>query len=257
MRIGPTKRRWKLLAIGLASLVAVALIVNGVLAWRAEWRLNSRLAAILAAGDPASIAELRHSQFPMTKTPRQSSSGSSPDSTNSARNMVNSSVHRSVKNTTTHRTGAIRQRPSRLTLFVCISASIRTWSRETGRRGETRSIRLANGFFARASGVSRALIKTQSHVRTAARFLNWRIEVLLADGKREQAVDRGVQVLRLARLYEAEPSMVAFLVAIAMRGQVTQQMYDALPAGRFRPSCIRRWTPSWLDTTIRCAWCAC
>ncbi len=64
MRIWPTKRISKRLAIGLVTLVAIALIANGIMAWRIESRLQAKIAAIHAAGDPASIAELAPTPIP-------------------------------------------------------------------------------------------------------------------------------------------------------------------------------------------------
>jgi hypothetical protein len=75
-------------------------------------------------------------------------------------------------------------------------------------------------------------------IRQLSRFLNWRIEVLLADGQRDQAVERGIQIYRLDRLYESEPTLVAFLIAIAVRGVVADQMYDALAAGPVSPELL-------------------
>jgi hypothetical protein len=75
------------------------------------------------------------------------------------------------------------------------------------------------------------LIDKIQNGRTAARFLAWRGEVLLAEGKHEVALENAIKALRLARLHENEPTMVAFLVAIAMRGTANEQIYDALAAG--------------------------
>src|SRR6185436_4072767 len=59
-----TKRFWERLAWFFAILVAVALLIDGYFAVRADWRLKSRLGTIRAAGDPASIAELEPAPVP-------------------------------------------------------------------------------------------------------------------------------------------------------------------------------------------------
>src|SRR5688572_9727258 len=59
-----TERTSHRLAFGLAALVAAALLANFFFAMRAEWRLRSRLVAIRATGDPASIAELAPPAIP-------------------------------------------------------------------------------------------------------------------------------------------------------------------------------------------------
>ena len=78
MRIWPTKRFWKRLAIGAAIVVALALIANGFMAWWVEHQLQAKIAAIRAAGDPASIADLRRSRSPPTRTPPRSCSNLAP-----------------------------------------------------------------------------------------------------------------------------------------------------------------------------------
>src|SRR5436309_3306055 len=64
MRFFPTKRFWKRLGIGAAILISIALIANGFMAWLTEHRLQIRIAAIRAAGDPASIADLAPKPIP-------------------------------------------------------------------------------------------------------------------------------------------------------------------------------------------------
>src|SRR4051812_23291748 len=54
MRIWPT-RWWKRIGLGFVILVALALLANGVMAWRTSARLNGKIAAIRATGEPASI----------------------------------------------------------------------------------------------------------------------------------------------------------------------------------------------------------
>jgi hypothetical protein len=235
MRIWPTKRAWKRWAIGLAALVAVALILNGVLAWRAEWLLNSRLAAIRAAGDPASIAELAPEPIADHEnaaaileraTPRLNAfSKEYANFANSPLGTKYDALNDRGEPATPEQIDAIRRILSKYPDVEQALADAAKLEHFASRMD----------FSLGHQAFLDAFIKTQGPARTAARFLNWRIEVLLAAGEREQAVERGIQVLRLARLYEAEPSMVAFLVSIAMEGPVTQPLYDALAAGPISP----------------------
>jgi hypothetical protein len=57
------------------------------------------------------------------------------------------------------------------------------------------------------------------------------MEVLIADGFHEDALEKGIQILRLARLYESEPTIVPFLVGIAIRNLTVPHIYDALDSG--------------------------
>jgi len=61
-------------------------------------------------------------------------------------------------------------------------------------------------------------IEHVSTIRAAARLLDYRTTVLLAQGKREEAAQSAIALLRLARHYDQEPMLVGYLVAIACRG---------------------------------------
>src|SRR5690606_3763321 len=58
----------------------------------------------------------------------------------------------------------------------------------------------------------KAQIDRVSRIRTIARHVHWRVQVLIAEGQREEAIDLGLKLLRLSELNEAEPVMVNFLV---------------------------------------------
>ena len=64
MRIFPAKRRWKQMAIAAVTVVAIALIANGFMIWRTDARLQKRIDAIRAAGNPASIIDLAPEPIP-------------------------------------------------------------------------------------------------------------------------------------------------------------------------------------------------
>ena len=67
--------------------------------------------------------------------------------------------------------------------------------------------------------------------RTFARFLSWQITVLLADGQRDEAVETGLVILRLARHFDHEPGLVNTLISIALRAQAAEDLNRVLRAG--------------------------
>jgi hypothetical protein len=77
--------------------------------------------------------------------------------------------------------------------------------------------------------------KQVGHTRTLSRFAQWRVEVLLAEGKQEEAVQQGIEMMRIVRLYDAEPLLINYLVALAIRGITVNMLYDALAAGPVKP----------------------
>ena len=66
-------------------------------------------------------------------------------------------------------------------------------------------------------------------------FCGWRNEVLTADGKHEEAIKNGIESLRLARLHENEPTLVAYLVGDCDARNCQSNVYDALAAAAVSP----------------------
>ena len=64
MQLRPSKRTLKRLGIGAALIVGLLLVVNAFMSWRVETRFQAKVEAIRAAGDPASIAELKPEPIP-------------------------------------------------------------------------------------------------------------------------------------------------------------------------------------------------
>jgi hypothetical protein len=68
-------------------------------------------------------------------------------------------------------------------------------------------------------------------LRSASRFVAWQIRMASVEGRRDEAVMRGVELLRLARLHENEPTLVGYLVTLAVRNVAVRELYDALASG--------------------------
>jgi hypothetical protein len=222
---------WKGAVKGLALLVGVLLVISFTLSWYAGRKLQSQIAAIRAAGDPMSIGDLAPAP--------------TPDERNAAFHL-----------------GQISRR---LEVFADQYAAFH--DSELGKAFESANERggppaaepaeavrkLVNDFAEIDEALTRAaacdeyasqadfsvahpafiqsLLDSQ-RARGAARFLKLRMEVFVADGKAEEAVTRGIQMLRLARLCEREPGLVRFLVSVAVRRLAAEELYDALAAGK-------------------------
>ncbi len=68
--------------------------------------------------------------------------------------------------------------------------------------------------------------------RSVGRTFEWRIRMLSLNGEHDDAVRRGIELLKLTRLHQNEPTMVAYLVTLAVRSLAIRELYDALAAGR-------------------------
>jgi hypothetical protein len=235
MRIWPTNRKLKRLALTLAFLVAIALIVNGVFAVRAEWQLRSRLAAIRAEGAPASIAEL--------------APASVPDDQNAAAILEKikprldafSNEYGKFDNTPAgkkYEAATDRDEPPPKESIDAIREILGRYADvEQGINQAAACDKYASrwDFSVDHTAFIRQILEKGQESRTAARLLAWRSEVLLSNGQNEAAVKNGIQGLRLARLHTNEPTLVAYLITVAMRSIACDQLYDSLQAGPISP----------------------
>jgi len=232
MQIPPSKRFWKRLAIGVGLVVGALLVVNGALAWRAERRLQHQVEVIRAQGEPASIAELAPQPIPEDKnaaaflrkiTPRieafaddqgkfyNTPIGKAYDEAGDRGELPNAEQIAAIR--------TIMDKYPDVAEGVAAAAACDQYASRLD-------------FSLNQQKFIQALVDQQSDVRQAARFLNWKMELDLADGNVEGAMEHGLQMLRLGRLYDNEPSMISFLIGVAVRGIATESLYDALTAGK-------------------------
>lgn len=85
-----------------------------------------------------------------------------------------------------------------------------------------------------------ALMERELIPRYCARVLAWKARVEAAQGKPDEAVLAGLEILRIARLFDAEPMLVSQLVSLATRGIGIDSIHsvianqDIAPATRAR-----------------------
>ena len=235
MRLWLTKRVWKRLALALAILLAVALVVNGALAWRAEWQLESRRDAIRAAGDPASIADLTPAPIPDEENAAAILERIAPRLSEFSKDYArffDTPIGQAYEQAQDRGAAATPEQVFEIRLILIKYEDVEEALAEAAKCDKYAS-RL--DYSLNHTSFIEAIVQQQGTVRTAGRFLAWRMEVLLADGFHEDAIQNGISILRLARHYEKEPTVVPFLVAIAVRSLSVPQIYDALAAGPVSP----------------------
>lgn len=68
-------------------------------------------------------------------------------------------------------------------------------------------------------------------IRAVARFIVWQMKLAIGEGRTEVALEHGIELLRLAALYDAaEPGLVSSQMANAVRGVAAAEIYEALVA---------------------------
>ena len=233
MRLLPTKRVWIRIGVGLTIFVALALIANGFMIWRTDRRLQVRIDAIRAAGDPATIADLAPKPIPPNENaayhleqlaPRldqfAKEHGRFLDKTPLGR-AYNAALDRG-EYASKEQLAAIRQILDRYpdidAGFVAAAACDQYAS--------------LMDFSVNHQQVLQGILDDRvQRIRTLARFVNWRMEVLVGDGRADEAVQLGIQLLKVARLYNGEPLLINYLVGVAIRGIANNAIYEAVSAG--------------------------
>lgn len=236
MQIFGSGRRLKRLAIGLVVLIALLLIANGFMAWRTESRFRSVIASIRVANEPASIRELAPPAIPASENAAAilEKLGSRLDAFSKDYTQFFDTalgkvyVESSDKGTppTREQTEAIH---AILNKYGDLSDGIASASRFN------KYASLSDFSVDHQTFLDNSLKQPIRRIRTATYFLGWHAEVSTVEGHPEMAVEQGLELLRLVRLYDSEPLLVNFLVAVAVREYACRILYDGLNAGPMPP----------------------
>ena len=230
MRIWPSKRTVKRWGIGLGIVFGLLLVANAFMAWRVESRYKAKIVAIHAAGDPASIAELKPEPIPADENaaahldalqPRLDEFGKEygaffKTELGQAYEDLEEGAPPTEEQVAAMR--AILDKYVDLEQKIAAAAACPSYASTAD---------FSVGF---QKFLDKHLLRLR-RIRTVARMGNWRSQVLIADGRPEDAARRGLETLRLARLHEAEPALVAYLVSVAVRGISIRDIHSALAAG--------------------------
>jgi hypothetical protein len=229
MRIMPTRRTVKRWGIGIAIVLGVLLIANAIMAWQTSARENALKASIRAQGDPASIADLKPEPI--------------PDDRNAAAQIaaLTGKLKAFEKDYATFlndtKLGKAYDRSDALPTAEQAAAMQKILDKHAAMKG---AIDRAAACEAWASVADfsvdhpvfvEQLLKRIQHFRTVMRYARWELDVLAADAKRDDAVRNGIDMLKLSRLHESEPTLVAYLVTVAVRGTALDGLDKTLAAG--------------------------
>lgn len=81
------------------------------------------------------------------------------------------------------------------------------------------------------------MLPQASSLRTVASFVAWQMQLAIAEGRPDLAVEQGIALLRLAELYDhSEPGLISSQIAMAVRGMAARELYSALSAGPISPA---------------------
>lgn len=227
MKLLPTKRTVKRWAIGLGILLGVLLLVNAVLAWRTESRFQQLVESIRAEGDPASIAELAPPPIPADQNAAAIIDQLSPrlDAFGKDHNgFCNTELGKQLETGNLPNDEQAAAMRAILDQYADLEQQIQD-AAAAPQYASTADFTLDFNPFLESQ------IKRVARLRTISRFVDWRVQTLLVEGEQQAAIDWSLSLLRLSALCKGEPTLVNYLVAVAIRNLALWDLYQALVAG--------------------------
>jgi len=229
-------KRWlKWLGLGLVGLIAILLIVNMILNGWAGAKLEAKLKKLRAAGQPVCIADLAPRPIPDEQNAAVRLLHMQPELKRFDKAMVEFEertplgkeyVERTDKNENVLPTAvqaaamqAILDNFGDLFLAVDEAATCRQYASQL-------DFAVDQPHF-----IENMIGDGSIPIRSVARLLSWKMQVLTVQGQGDQAVKTGIQLLHLTRLYDEEPTLVNALIGFACRGIAVQRLNQTLRSG--------------------------
>jgi hypothetical protein len=229
MRIWPTRRTLKRWAIGIAIVLGVLLVANAIMAWQTTARENALKAAIRAQGDPASIADLKPEPIPDDRNAAAQIAALSSELKGFEKDHITFLEHTDL--------GKAYDKSDALPTVEQAAAMRKILDKHEAMKGAIDRAAACNAWASVADYsvdhpvFVEQLLKRIQNFRTVMRYARWELDVLAAERKRDDALRRGIDMLRLSRLHESEPTLVAYLVTVAVRGTAIEGLDKTLAAG--------------------------
>lgn len=230
MTDAPSKKTWKR---QLAAAIAVATVLALAFLWWAGGAHARRLAAIRAAGDPASLAELAPKPIPANQNAAAIIESLAPQIDVFAKAhgaFLRTDLGKAYQDGE-HRFSGAGLPADQLQAIRAILDQFPEMSPGIAQAAACDEFAPVADFSVDTNKFSEQLLTRIQNFRSLSRYQAWQMEALVAAGQREQAIRLGIELLRLAKLHEAEPTMTGYLVSIAVRGVAIAGLYDALAAG--------------------------
>lgn len=234
VRVNMIRHRWtvrKRLAARSMVLAVSAFALGAAMGARAETPLESRLALIRAAGDPASISDLTPPSIPDEKNAAVILRRIGPRLSEFNREHSRFFDTPAGKSYEEGQDRGEPPTPEQIFEIRLILIKYPEVEEALIDAADCDGYALQLDYTLPFTEFVEAAVATQRAPRSAVRFLNSRMEVLIADGFHEDALEQGITTLRLARLYESQPTIVPWAVGIAMRNLSAPHIYDALASG--------------------------
>jgi hypothetical protein len=235
MKLLPARRTVKRWGIALGSLLGIVLLVNGFFSWQTHRRFNAKIAAIRAAGYPASIADLKPEPIPDEINAAAHIDALAPRLDEFAKEQYRWESKTPLGKTYEDLPEGARPNAEQLAAMRAILDKYADLEAAVSAAAACPQYASTADFSLGFRDFLDKNLNEVTRIRAIARMIRWRANVLIGEGRPDLAVERWLEMLRLAKLYEAEPTLVARLVDYAVRGVSVDGIYDALVVGPIPP----------------------
>jgi hypothetical protein len=223
-----SKRLIKRIAIGFGLLLGLLLIINSVLAWSAQRRLDQKIAELRAAGEPVSLADLAPTPIPPEKNAAVFLEQIAPDLERFEQEYLRFDktplgkqlIEKEEKDEpyTAEQRAAMRAIIDRYPTIVPTIEKAAACEQYASLLDFSRP----------ASQFLDQSLKTPVYRKLVSDYVPQTMAVLVGEGKSDDAIRLGVRMLRLTRLRVGEPALVSHLVSLSGRGVIIDSIDKAL-----------------------------
>ncbi len=219
------KRLLKWAAIILAGLTAIALIGNAVFVWTTDARLERQLAGIRASGDPVTLADLARPAIPPA------------DNADTYLRRAEADINAVDKETdnvesASERPGFILSAKDQETIKAAFAAYPNVLPL-VQRAATCPDYNPGRDYNVPPQELLQKILddKEMGRFRGAGRMLRRKAVLLVAEGKRDEAVRNALSIFALARHLDRNSLRVEYLLAGALRGMAIETVNEALQTG--------------------------
>ncbi len=229
------------IGFGIVALLLAAALILAVLTWQASHRLDSKLAALCAEGEPTSLAELAPKPIPPEQNAAAILGNIAGELTafgNEMSTFYNSDLGKGFDSSLDHWQPPNAEQLAAMKDILNRHPEILLTLGQAARCDRYASLldyKLPHSAFIAAE------LPPVQQMRDLARFVDWNMMVLASQGNRDEAVHSGIDMLKVTEQFESECGMISYLVATACRGIANQRVNEILRAVQFRPIRTRNW----------------
>jgi hypothetical protein len=219
------------IGFGAIVLLVAAVLIGVVLNWQANHRLDSKLAILRAAGEPTSLAELAPKPIPPEQNSAAILRGIATDLETFGNEMsafYDSDLGKGFDSSLDHWQPPTAEQLDAMGNILNRHPEILAALEQAARCDRYASLL---NYKVPHSAFMATEIEHVQKFRDLARFVDWNMMVLASQGKRDQAIQSAIDMLKVTQQIESECGMVSYLVAIACRGIANQRVNEILRAG--------------------------